>query len=208
MELHWIPAHHGVEGNEVVDKLAKEATGWRGKGKGVSVSETEDPSQLSAAKQSIRSLIDHNWKLSWQACLGGSSAELKRYIQRPHKNTVCLHKGLTKAISSLTTQMRTKIALKDLLFRYGAKESPACSCRSGRQTARYILLSCTCPLFDEDRARTWSSVPLNLTSILSNKPLAIKTAKFMIRTQLLKVFESAKTEKPIKEIITTTRMSV
>lgn len=29
VELHWVPAHTDIKGNEHADKLAKEATGWR-----------------------------------------------------------------------------------------------------------------------------------------------------------------------------------
>ena len=54
VRIHWIPAHKGVPGNEVVDMLAKEATGWREKGRGPDPTPAGGPSLLSAAKQRSR----------------------------------------------------------------------------------------------------------------------------------------------------------
>jgi ribonuclease HI len=132
VNIHSIPAHIGVAGNEAVDKLAKEATGWREICKGTDPPPAEGPALLSAAKQRIQELANDRWMEAWEAC---GDTHLKRYVQAPTKGTLTLHKGLPKAVSSVITQLRTKIALKDLRFQNKAKSSPDCRCRSGRQTA-------------------------------------------------------------------------
>ena len=178
--FHWIPAHEGVPGNEVADRLAKEATGWIEKGTGTDPMPTGGPSLLSAAKQRIRKLVHEHWDNAWEACEQG--ADLKRHVDLSTKD-----KRLKKSVSSVITQLRTKITLKDLLFKYGKVESPLCSYRAGRQTAAHLLLSCR--NFREDRWNIWGLNPTDLTSILITKELAVKAAKFIIRTRLLKVFQ-------------------
>ena len=130
------------------------------------------------------------WDKAWETCKEGT--DLKRYLDLPTKDNLQLHLGLKKSVCSVITQLRTKIALRDLLFKYGAMESPTCPCGAGRQTVQHILLSCR--NYIDDRWETWGDKSLDIHSIATTKDLAVKAAKFMIRTGLLNVFTGTKVD--------------
>ena len=178
--LRWLAAHEDVPGNEAADKLAK----WASE-KGTGGNEC---CLLSAAKQRIRKLTQDNWQALWEASAQGT--ELKQLVPAPHHSVMAFHSGVKKAISSVVTQLRTKkLALRNLLYTYRAIDSPECNCGEGNQTRDHVLR--TCSLYTEDRWATWGGRPIDVKEILSTPDLAIRAAKFMIRTQTLKVFSKS-----------------
>ena len=174
--LRWIVAYKDVLGNEMTDKLAKQAFQQGINGNKYYL--------LSAAKQRIRRLTKENWEAIWEAYTGGT--KLRRYILRPHHSVRAFHEGVQKVVSSVIIQLRTKIVLKDLLHIYRAVNLPQCAYREGRQTRDHILM--VCPLHLEDRQATWGGALIDIKKILSDSKLTQKAAKFMIRTGTLKVF--------------------
>ena len=67
----------------------------------------------------------------------------------------------------------------------------------GRQTAEHILL--TCNRYQDDREATWNGEPMDLPLILTQRDTAVKAAKFMLRTELLKVFQDVSVEEEVEE---------
>ena len=77
IELHWVPAHSGVDGNKKADKAAKESTGWRLKKHRNNRFMEEDtnrtapkvfiPPLKAAIKAVHRQQIDIKWAESWAA---------------------------------------------------------------------------------------------------------------------------------------------
>ena len=78
VELHRVPAHVGIDGNEAVDKLAKEATGWRLKKLRLGKTREEDTSSTATKAQLVKESISakktqsalralEEWKRKWTA---------------------------------------------------------------------------------------------------------------------------------------------
>lgn len=69
IDVHWIPAHEGIEGNEAADQAAKEATGWR-KGD-VRGPKADPPGQLYPLRTTLktwyRKIVNQRWYVSWSA---------------------------------------------------------------------------------------------------------------------------------------------
>lgn len=77
VRIHWIPAHQGIQGNELAEKAAKEATGWRleqnSRGRNIQVDTNTTAPRLDSSKQplfalkgTLKTQIHKQWEESWQ----------------------------------------------------------------------------------------------------------------------------------------------
>jgi ribonuclease HI len=189
VEIHWIPAHIGVPGNEKVDQLAKEASGYNAP-RGHSL--TWLPRLKAATKRVIKKACQTLWHKSWSKIDTGHLYR-RRYGNGLNRHINTLYAGMPKAVSSILTQMRVeKIGLAGYLFAIKRAEEPACECETSNQTVAHILEEC--PLYRKQRRRHFSKPVLrDTTTILSDPRMAEKAANFMLSTGLLDQFRHYKT---------------
>ncbi|EDN05278.1 predicted protein [Histoplasma mississippiense (nom. inval.)] len=200
VEFYWIPAHHGIEGNELADKLAKEATGCKQRhgrrGKLITV-DTDDAAAtpdflrhlISAARSELNRQTQERWEHDWEHETTGRATFT--LTPTPSSTVLQLHDSLHKVLSSTIVQMRTgKIGLRQFLYERKVPDitDTLCECGNGNQTVRHVLLAC--PRFNSLRAATWKDGDgrrerLDLREILTKPKLAKKAARFMILTRLL-----------------------
>ncbi len=186
MTVHWIPAHTGVLGNEMADRAAKQATGWR-----------EHPwsppippamaipfaALRSSVKMMLRKRIDEGRAAQWQE----GRTETKKLIEAPAQEVLRLHAGFHRALSSALTQLRTKkIGFRDYLFSIRRAGSGECPCGWGRQTVKHILLDC---LFNQ-RIRSMTIRRKSGVLVLSTPALAKASVQLVTQGRLLVQFGS------------------
>lgn len=202
VHFRWIPSHSGVEGNELTDKAAMEASGWRqirgyrGRVKEVMTAATAlRPIQnrlRSAGEVRIREIANSRWEQDWQA----SPHRRAVYELMPilAKKVLRIHRGLPRALRTVKIQMRTgKIGLRHYLYQRGVPDIQDGNCRCGRatQTVRHVL---TCPLFRNLREQylTKSGGGIggrgDVETILNTTRLAVRAGRFIPRTGLLGQF--------------------
>ena len=106
VELHWVPAHVGIEGNEKADIAAKQATGWRlrdqqDRQKEVDTDQTASQAQLvrtlkSAVKTTVNKKMRQQWAEEWRDCSKGRA--LYSIIAEPSKSVLQVHDKLVARV--------------------------------------------------------------------------------------------------------------
>ena len=140
LEICWIKAHIGHEGNERADQLAREA---------VKCSEIrlKTPPSCSTYKQEVKNKIYSEWELRWTA--DNAYRMIKKIFPKPHctKSKEILHlkrteiKTLVEVISGQNNlnYMNNKIYGTDDLCRF---------CEEGEETFDHLINECPCFYLD------------------------------------------------------------
>ena len=178
----------GIPGNEAVDRLAKEATGWREDGRRRQPADA--PPKLYPLRSTLRRWCKLQtkwaWMHNWRTETKGRATY--RHTPIPSKKVLQLHEGLSKRESALLVQLRTeKISLKDFFFTRKVPDvsSPRCDCGERRQTVAHILLCCR--MYRDLRNQIFGNLSGrdSLRTILSKPQLATKAIEFIEQTQIL-----------------------
>jgi hypothetical protein len=173
LTVYWVPGHEGVEENEGIDGLAKEAA------RGRSSEEALLPECLTRAPiphSKAAALMEQAQRLKTQA--GHLLTRSPRYrllrelgITSPSNKFQSLTRGLTRRQASILIQMRSGHAgLNKHLARINRADSPICpACEQEEESVLHFLVRC--PAHDREQwtlrrelgARISGSVPLLLS---------------------------------------------
>jgi len=142
--FRWTKAHAGTSGNELADKLAKNASGKTD----IPISYNRIPK--SAIKRDLEETSMGTWQREWETTNKGSIT--KEYFPKVEGR---MHTTINLT-QNLTTLLTGHGNIKSYLHRFKIIDEPDCPCGNGNQTTDHILLECE--ILQEDRERLIAAV--------------------------------------------------
>jgi tubulin alpha len=144
IRFRWVKAHAGTSGNELADKLAKEATGK----KDLPITYNRVPK--SVIKRDLENTSAETWQGEWNQTTKGriTKAYFPKVAERLHTK---IH--LTQ---NFTTMVTGHGNIKSYLYRFKIIDAPDCPSGNDNQTTEHILLEYA--ILHEERERLIASV--------------------------------------------------
>jgi len=136
IQFNWIKAHAGHQGNELADRLSKEAA-ING-----DLDECYKRIPKSIVINELRDFSVTKWQSEWDHTT--KSAITKSFFPKIADRL----KIKTNVTPNFSTMVRRHGNIKSYLHKYKTLDSPMCSCKTGEQTVDHIY---DCKLFEQQR---------------------------------------------------------
>ncbi len=175
VQLFWVAAHKGHEGNEIADQLAKSGA--------LSLDEPTDrlPLPMATIRAELREATSTLWEQEWQDCVKGrKTKDFFPSIRLPRPmQSISLSGKLTQVLTG-------HCYLRGHLFRLKLIDSPLCMCGIDDETVPHILFYC--PLLEPFRADLRATVsrrhnvwPPNVKALCESQSAFAALGKFVER---------------------------
>ncbi|KAJ8063433.1 hypothetical protein OCU04_008652 [Sclerotinia nivalis] len=177
ISLNWVPGHTSVEGNELADALAKEATRLRS---------SSNETSFASLGMDIKRTKSEDWiiLLNTNNPRQSSSSYAKTYPWKT-SSKIGIPGNIKRNIISALFQLKIGHGyFKSYLQRFGISANDKCRCGK-RETPDHLLLSC--PLYKKARRKLKennSSSRLTMKYLLHTKAGTIKTLEFIDTTRI------------------------
>ena len=166
VSFEWTPGHASINGNEIADKLAKEAA--------KEADEILDETHITITRQDVktaaREIVMKKWQHRWDMSEKGRFY----YNFHPKIEDKALHDFPNKKMGSIINQLRSGYCLNEYLHKISPAVNAECECGEQETIEHYLL---HCERYEEARQKLINriyfytgSVVLDLDFLLSVKP--------------------------------------
>ena len=167
----WVPAHCGIVGNEMADKVAKQATKYSKK--------CTFPLSLSDIKAYLKSEAKSKWQQQWNSLTNNKLFEVDPNIGK--KDFSGFHSRLDEIKFTRVRLGHTKLTQSYL---FDGIPQPACNVCNCALTIKHLLIEC--PKYEPERFRFFGAYEVKLCNILErgNPQRSSKLIDFLKFTRL------------------------